>query len=204
MSALPVPSQPQPIPAPGATLHMRLGGTRQRLDGVIVRWSGRIGVVDVSERIASGSSVILRLVDESGSAWTAQGVAGSADVLRRQLAVRLVGPWQAADSRRAERVAAPGLAVTCTHAGRQLDLVTVDVSPTGLRASGHGEAPHVNDHVELVPRAGEGLRRPLLARVVRVERTSETDFEIAVAFTIETALDRAAAAWLVGIARRGG
>lgn len=203
MSALPVdPKRAQPIPSEGATLHLRIGGTRRRLDATVSRWNGRMGVVDVEERLPAGVAIAVRLVEPSGLAWTAQAVAGSADVLRRQVALRITTPWQPAESRGSQRVVATGLDLTCRLEGRELELRPIDVSPTGCRARGLGEHPHVNDHVVLVPRVEGDARRPMPARVVRIEPGDDGTYDVAFQFLLETAAERASAAWLVGAARR--
>lgn len=186
----------EPCPAPGDVLRLRVGPRADAIRAAVISWSDTVGVVRPQDGgVPAGEDVFMRWLDAEGDAWHAQAVSGAADATGDALALRLMSGWQRVAARRAVRIPTPRRRVRCELEARCLDLVGIDVSLTGCRASGIGEPPGMGDLVQIAAESGTyETPRWINARVVRVALHPFRRYEVGFLFEPESDDEHAAVA----------
>jgi hypothetical protein len=143
-----VPQHPVEI-APGDKIQVRYGteAALALVEAVLPPSELRVRVT-----VALEGEVLLRWIDGTGSAWSVSAIAESADDL---VALHLLGEWTQDQMRASQRVSGNrhslrgDIQAGSLAPGTRLDLVCLDISASGCRASGVGRLPADGDIVRL-------------------------------------------------------
>jgi hypothetical protein len=183
-------------------------------DRVIVRVGVEM-VMTLVEEIASPTSlrvrvsdggfdgdVLARFVDRRGDAWRASAVATAGDEDPSEVVLELEESWKRDTMRQSQRVSGArhslrGEAQAGSLApGIRLDMICLDISASGCRASGVGRAPREGDLIRLTLQHPFEDARDVLARVMRAQRLSFGRYELGFRFEADAGSERAwLAAW---------
>jgi PilZ domain len=112
--------------------------------------------------------------------------------------LRLMGPWQEADGRRAQRFEArypmPGHVLQMVEnslvPNLRLDLVCIDLSANGMLAAYHGRPPQVGERIELQLGTASVRPMPVVARVTRVASFPFGRSEVGLSFVFDSSAER--------------
>jgi len=140
----------------------------------------------------------LQRADADGWSWSVEGT-GRRGVHPLSLLLPTPGEWQRGQARRSARFATARQVVVCRQPdGRRRNLVCLDVSAGGLRASGHGAPPPIGGRVQVTTDVGsyETAPRLLPAVITRVQQFVYGRFEVGLRFETTTGEQRShALAW---------
>jgi hypothetical protein len=156
--------------------------------------------VRVSAPVAEGS-VVVRWLDAGGTAWRVPGIVALAGGDATALTVELEGEWQRDAMRASQRISGTRHSLRgevqagSLPPGTRLDLVCLDISASGCRASGVGRLPAGGDLVRLCLVHPFGGDRWATARVMRVSSLAFGRYEVGFRFEVDSTADRA---WLAG------
>lgn len=172
--------------------------TGQSVRGVIAATSDESLVVEVAEPVRARGAFGLRRLDADGAAWFAETTGEYAGGIGR-LTLHAPGMWERDASRRSARVSADGMPVqveTFPPSVVRRELSAIDISASGIGATGRGLALSIGTPVRVTVRVGPATAGWIHAVVARSAPRSYELFDVGLRFTPESQAEQdLALAW---------